>query len=415
VVGPSNTGKSILLRSLTTRSVIQQCSCDPAHPPLITFIDLLGTPENEHAFYDAVLSSLIETLERAEVSHTMLTEIVKQNHNRILNDTHDLVIQSLFARSIDEIMLHIPGGLVIILDELDPLLKNNLPSLLLRKLRVIRDKYNGKLRYITGTSRSMDRIRPDEDVYEFCEMFDAHTRILTPLCHEDAERFVTYMAEKYQTPLEPDQRALLINLSGGHPGILERLCYSFYRVQPDSSKSLADNAKRFFLHKPVWRECQRLWDELDSEECDALLMLSRKAPRLTNEQHQLLMVKGLVKPSHDTKLVIFSPLFALFIQHTEKGIRCNTVTGQIWVDGHDITTELQSREHRRFLCLLVENMGSVCTFEQISQEVWETETTPRTTIQEMVRRLRRRVEPDSSKPRYIISVPGEGYRLDKPQ
>jgi hypothetical protein len=415
VVGPSNTGKSILLRSLTLPAVREQCTRDTANLPLIIFIDLLGTAESESAFYDAVLSGLIETLERDEEDQTTLIESLQQNHNRMLNDSNMLVIQSLFTRSIDDVMLHIPGGLVIIFDEIDPLLKNNLPSILLRKLRVIRDKYNGKLRYITGTSRYMERIRPDEDVYEFCEMFDAHIRVLVPLCQEDAERFIEYMAEKYDATLDPAARSLLIELSGGHPGMLERLCYSYYRVRPDCTVAMKDNARRFFLHKPVQRECQRLWDELESEECDALLLLSRKATCLTADQQHMLMIKGLLKQPMSEKQEIFSPLFALFIKNTEKGIRCNPDTGQIWVDGRDMTTELSSREHRKLLCLLYQHIGAVCSFEQISLEVWNTDDTPRSTIQEMVRRLRKRVEPQWSNPRYIISVPGVGYRLDSPK
>ena len=62
---------------------------------------------------------------------------------------------------------------------------------------------------------------------------------------------------------------------------------------------------------------------------------------------------------------------------------------------------------------LLRNEGRVLTREQIVNDVWghDVFVTDRVVDTHMVK-LRRKIEPDPSKPRHIVSVRGIGYRFE---
>ncbi len=69
----------------------------------------------------------------------------------------------------------------------------------------------------------------------------------------------------------------------------------------------------------------------------------------------------------------------------------------------------------RLLVYLAQNAGQVLTREQILNTVWGygADVEDERTVNVHIRRLREKVEPDSSHPSLILTVPGIGYRLVK--
>lgn len=66
--------------------------------------------------------------------------------------------------------------------------------------------------------------------------------------------------------------------------------------------------------------------------------------------------------------------------------------------------------------LLYQKAGAVCTYDEIAEEVWGAgEGVSPGAIYELVKRLRQKVEEDWRNPRYIVTVPGEGCRLQVPE
>ena len=64
------------------------------------------------------------------------------------------------------------------------------------------------------------------------------------------------------------------------------------------------------------------------------------------------------------------------------------------------------------LRLLVERAGEVVSRDEILERVWGYEVSPSTrTIEHMVVRLRKLIEPDPERPRYLHTVRGLGYRF----
>jgi hypothetical protein len=64
--------------------------------------------------------------------------------------------------------------------------------------------------------------------------------------------------------------------------------------------------------------------------------------------------------------------------------------------------------------VLYNNKGNACSIDDISWEVWGKEGASDELIAKYISRLREKIEPEPSKPRYIVTIPGRHgcYRLD---
>ena len=64
------------------------------------------------------------------------------------------------------------------------------------------------------------------------------------------------------------------------------------------------------------------------------------------------------------------------------------------------------------LRMLVKHAGKVLTHDQLLRAVWGTAYESEThMLQVNISNLRRKIEPDPSRPSYIVTEPGVGYRL----
>jgi len=85
---------------------------------------------------------------------------------------------------------------------------------------------------------------------------------------------------------------------------------------------------------------------------------------------------------------------------------------EVWVDNKRIT--VSKKEYQMLLCLH-KRTGKICSRDTIITEVWtevvDTEGVSDAAIDQMVHRLRNKVEVDASQPQRIISRKGFGYML----
>ncbi len=68
----------------------------------------------------------------------------------------------------------------------------------------------------------------------------------------------------------------------------------------------------------------------------------------------------------------------------------------------------------RLLLLLYGNLDKICDKYKIVEAVWGEsyiDEVDDARIEKLVSRVRAKIEPDASKPRYLVSVRGRGYKL----
>ena len=91
----------------------------------------------------------------------------------------------------------------------------------------------------------------------------------------------------------------------------------------------------------------------------------------------------------------------------------DTTARNVQVGQTPLNPPLSPREFAVFL-LLHERRGKTCSGKEIAARAWPVRENTGVTDQEIeqcMRRLRLRLEPDPAEPRYIITVHGQGYKL----
>src|SRR5436309_623947 len=93
------------------------------------------------------------------------------------------------------------------------------------------------------------------------------------------------------------------------------------------------------------------------------------------------------------------------------GLKIDYSTYEVFARGTSVKLTLKEFELLRFL---VQNPNRVLSRDQLLDRVWggETYVTPRT-VDVHIRRLRKAIEKDDSKPKWILTLRGVGYKFDE--
>jgi phosphate regulon transcriptional regulator PhoB len=93
------------------------------------------------------------------------------------------------------------------------------------------------------------------------------------------------------------------------------------------------------------------------------------------------------------------------------GLRIDFATYEVFARGKSVKLTLKEFELLRFL---VQNPNRVLSRDQLLDRVWggETFVTPRT-VDVHIRRLRKAIEKDDSRPKWILTLRGVGYKFDE--
>jgi len=96
-----------------------------------------------------------------------------------------------------------------------------------------------------------------------------------------------------------------------------------------------------------------------------------------------------------------------------RGLFVDVAGREVVIDGKAVSPAL-SRKEFDVLALLWERRGEACGKDDLASRGWPEREQGAVTDQEIsqcVHRLRRRIEPDPSSPKFVISIRGFGYRL----
>jgi hypothetical protein len=421
VVGPSNTGKSVLLKSLLEDEVRRACALEDGEPPMMVFVDFLRPVDSEPGFYELLLRCIVTELRRMEAGPAVV-EAVRERHGDLLRSATSMAARALFDDALNVLCIENDVRLVFVMDEFDPAF-GALPAAPFQELRVLRDDVGERLILVTGTSRHLGRIRSDGGTSEFQELFDLHTLVLQPMSEEDCRHFVAYVESEQGNRLTGERRTWAIELSGGHTGLLERITHILIDVGKGLGPSRQEALEGLMGMWAIQQECRRLWDEIEEEERQGLLTLVGGG-RLTlgMRETMALLAKGLIVGGAGGPWNVFSPVFEVFVerqldalrQGPPGGIEYHAESGQIVLDGRDISRNL-SAEQYSFLAYLCQYPGQVCSRDDIAQAVWPQQSLAGITdaqISQLVKRIRIKIEPDPRRPRYLMTVRGRGYRLE---
>ena len=127
-------------------------------------------------------------------------------------------------------------------------------------------------------------------------------------------------------------------------------------------------------------------------------------PKPFSPRQLVARVKAVLRRSGKTYLPAFHQAGELTIDANRRELRI----------GRSKIVNLTPLENR-LLRYLMTNTGHILTNEAIIGQVWGAEGGDRDMLRQLVRRLRRKIEPDPTQPIYIETVPGRGYGLIDPE
>ena len=418
IIGFSNLGKSELLRLLAQPDVWQKELGEAAKRFLPVYIDCNRMVEvTDQGVYELILRCLRES-DAALADHPELLDA----YNGLTIPANEFQIPLSFNRGLTAAVQASQRTLVLLFDEFDEAFAQ-VDSRVFLNLRAKKDRYGAALVYATATVERMDSIRPDEHCAEFCELFVPHRWHLAPLTAGDAAHFVRDAGERAGVELEQSDVEFLYLWSGGHPGLLTGAT----QLLIDALGREGVGADHWVLQRqlaPVLRESpvlaresQKIWHNCSESERQALLALFAGQPADETVLSRLEEKHILIRVEDERRA--FSRLFSAFAQSKEsqsrpaaKGLWVDGESGEVLVDG--VAAETLTKLEYQLMTLLFENADKIIDKYQIVTGVWGDayiDEVDDARIEKLVSRLRQKVEPDPTAPRFITTVRGRGYRL----
>jgi hypothetical protein len=422
VVGVSNTGKSGLLRGLSHpewAAPLQAGQPDGSFYVYVDFNRMLET--TEQGFYELILRCLTEGLPPELPAGELLANL-QAAYETLVAPPSSIQVPLAFSEGLANVCRDLPGQLVLLFDEFDEPFERIAGRAFLI-LRALRDQYGERLSLVTATNAPLATIRRGRDVDEFVELFEPFTFYLGLLDARDSSQVMVWVADQEGYTFDESDKVFVAERACGHLGLTLAVSRVLGQV---TGKPVRDAGQNWLIHRQVQAqleqdvhvqaECRKLWDDLTEEQQVTLMALVGENEEIDPVALDALRQMGLVCQDEER---VFSPLFEGFIQRQrlirpqrEEGVRLDVESGRVWVSGQEVA-ELTDLEYR-LLLLLYGHLNEICTKDQIADAVWGQnylEAMDDARIDKLVSRLRARIEPDPTRPRYLITVRRRGYKL----
>jgi hypothetical protein len=423
LIGFSNIGKSALMRLLAQPDVWTQELGEAGRDFLPVYVDcnrMLAM--NDHGFYELVLRCLQESAEPL----THLPELTAA-YETMVSPPSDFQVPLSFNRGLTAVLQQTEQKLVLLFDEFDEPFAN-IDSRVFINLRALKDRYQGKLAYVTATEQPLTRRRAEDHCGEFCELFSHHLWYLAPLTRSDVERFVRHYMQAFEIYFSPADIEFIYTWAGGHPRLLNGVCRVLEGMLEQANRTAPLPLDRWSIHEQAGRllvgdeelllECDKIQNKLSLEERTALLSLNQPGPEPDPatldglvRQHLLFKIEGKYQP--------FCRLFGDYLQRKQPvrvpasaRLRVDLERGEVFVN-HRPVDALTNLEFR-LLALLFQHHDKIVDKYEIVRNVWgETfiDDVDDARIEKLVSRVRQKIESDPSTPKLLTTVRGRGYKL----
>lgn len=309
LIGVGSSGKSNVARHLARRDVREYHLGDAARGTAGVLVDFLHyTQADVVGMHSALVSALAEAAARTDAPASLAG--CRSDLLILRRQTAEATTPNLSGPCVtDALRLVFSAGMrqiFFLLDDFDRALQTA-PAAALLSLRGFRDTHKGMLSYVAVLRREMAYVRPNIQEYEdFYELVSKPVIAVGAYDANDAAFMMQVLAGGAQ-PLTPAHQDRVLELSGGHPGLIRHVFGAAQagKVDLDARDAAAQLADR----ADVIVECDRIWESLAEDERDAATALATRHA-LDNAEAGLarLMYKTLAKQQGGQKM-LFSPVF----------------------------------------------------------------------------------------------------------
>lgn len=414
VIGIGSVGKSNLLRFLLREDVCQAYLGDEAAGYLLVYVD--GNKLLKPTLWGLVELALHQiglALAQREVEPAVLKTIDDLHRQAARRKTRPLALRCL-DRALNVVLRQLGLRLVLLLDEFDELART-MPPRGFAALRALRDDHKYRLMYVVATRLELNRLRENvTEIEMFDELISPQTFWLGLSSDEDARLNLSRLMARHKIDLPPEVIDQLLFLTGRHPGLLREAYHAAREQPPDLGQALAGDPQ-------VQTECRRIWLSLAADEQQVLVTLANGAAFQPQQAGALagLRRKGLVSGRSESEISLFSPLFGAYLKQQQPvagaRIYADLQRRTLWLDGREVKGF--TRLEYRLIAYLAQKQGQICSRDELAAHLYPGEMAldsagiADTRLDSIVKRVRKRIEPDLQEPRYLLTARGHGFQL----
>jgi len=412
VVGIPGTGRSNILGLLTYNRNVR--------------IKHLGEEQNKYHFVLLNFSeirkrNLLDTLKFAflgildslkerglEKDYIALNKIFKEN----LKGQDELVLFQGLKKAVDYLAIEKNLHLILLFDRFEEYIPV-LTSEFFADLRVLRNRAKYRFSIVFSLSRPLEDILDPllfSDFYEFV----AGRIVYLPLCDKSGIDFrIDYLEKITGKKVEKNILDKIFALTGGH-GNLVRLCCE--AILANDQENYQKDPEGFFLKQKFIRSALfGMWNSLTPSE--QVFLNSNLNGILTKDIKDYPYLEN-IDLVENNKIQI--PLLSQYLK--ERGIKpkenekiiYNPQANEI-LKGDKVLSENLTSSEFKLLSFFLGNQGAVLDREQIISAVWKenitTEGVTNQALDQLIFRLRKKIEEDPNSPKFLQTVKGRGFKF----
>lgn len=403
LIGLQGAGKSNVLNLLAyNRNVrISHLGEDQAkyHFVYMDFSEIKG-----RASYDAIkfiLISLVYSLNERRMKEE--AEEVNKLIKEAIDFRDDLILFQALKKSIDFLALEKKLAVVLLFDRFEQYF-HDISDQFFSSLKILRNRAKYRFSCVFSLSRPIEQIL-DENIYSgFQEFFSGNEVYLVLYDKVGTDFRLDYLDKATHKKTSVERKDEIIKLTSGH-GKLTRISYELILSEKE-----IENLESFLNGKGVVEKaCLEIWDALTPSEQNILIKLSKSEK---SEIPEYINNVELVKNGR-----INIPLFEDFIK------KLKTVKQTIVYDegkneilkGQDNLTDILTPSEFKLLRYLITNKDKTCEKEEIINAVWKDSKTQEgvtdQALDQIVYRLRKKIEDDPNNPTFIQTIKGRGFKF----
>jgi DNA-binding winged helix-turn-helix (wHTH) protein len=409
LVGMPGVGRSIVLRLLAHNSTLRESHMGKAqksmHFVLVNFSEI-----RKRDLFDAmkfVFLNLADSLRE----RGMLDEFMQVNtiFKESLSFHDELVLFQGLKEAVDLLAIQKQMTIVLLFDRFEEYIPT-LTSEFFTNLRALRTRAKYHLQIVFSVNRPLESfLEPTlwADFYEFVAENIVYVSVHDPVTTQHRIKMIEQITEK---SLSKEVKDNIISLTGGL-GKLTKLSVESLLAHGGEHKDLTS----FLLsQKSIQGALSEIWLSLSPAEQADLLEGKFGDPDIDTYLEQV----GLIKNG-----AIQVPLFAPFIQsHTQNAAapQSNTIeydqhTNTIRKGATILSDQLTSSEFR-LLRYLLQNQNRIIERDELIGIVWSgVKSTAGITdqaIDQLIFRVRRKIEEDPNNPKHLLTIKGRGFKFE---
>lgn len=415
VIGLPGMGKSTFLDYLCQKPI----KSPPSQlPPILVSIDMINliTPDDVTLYRFIVRAFYFSKQRFPKEMYTMIDdayEDVKRSDDLFLAQS---TLHEILAR-LRELGIQI----VLVLRNLEHFLANTATKTT-QLLKGLQDNHKKTLIYIAGLSVDMHYLSHLDSSEPLKQLFDSNILWLGPLRASDFQMMVEQYASHLTSPLTSSEIKNILDLTGSIPSLIRLVCANW-----SVGGEYFDQPSQLAKVKNIHHRLTKIWDSLTFEEQSILQVLAlSSAKRKKNLQTKIeyrqvlnsLLMKGVVRIDAD-ECYVNGEILSAFVKEQSTirgGIRFDELTGNIFI-GSENLLNLSPISHAT-LKFFVKNPYIKHTLTALIEGAWPDdvirEGVSSDAIYQVIRDLRKHIEPEPSRPRHIITWRGHpegGYQF----